>query len=215
MNERHGFHYIYKDKGGDRTILLLHGTGADEHDLLPLGEAIDKKANLLSPRGPVKEQGMARFFRRSPAGEFDLEDMRKRAEQLSAFLQETSRVHSFSLDSLVSVGFSNGATMASALLMLFPEFMRGALLFCPALPFGEKELSSWSMKNDLSGKEVCLFGGTHDTMIDPEHSRLLAELLERRGARVDLHMSPHGHEISEEDLKNAGSWYTDHIHKNA
>src|SRR5215475_3170856 len=112
-----------------RTLLLLHGTGGNERDLIPLGRELDPTAALLSPRGKVLENGMPRFFRRLAEGVFDLEDLKYRANELADFVTVAAEHYGFARDNLIAVGYSNGANIAAAMLLLRPEILPIAILF--------------------------------------------------------------------------------------
>src|SRR5205085_11804611 len=130
-----GFDYQFVAGKSAQTLLLLHGTGGDEHDLLPLGRALDENAALLSPRGKVLEGGAPRFFRRMAEGVFDEADIVARAQELAQFIGAASREHQLKLENMTAVGYSNGANIASAVMLLgFAQFT-GAILFRPMVPF--------------------------------------------------------------------------------
>src|SRR5437868_14836991 len=123
--------FIHEFIPGDspRTLLLLHGTGGNERDLIPLGRELDAKAALLSPRGKVLENGMPRFFRRLAEGVFDLEDLRYRTNELADFVMAAGQHYGFASNQLIAVGYSNGANIAASVLLLRPEIMRRVILF--------------------------------------------------------------------------------------
>ncbi|HJX26089.1 MAG TPA: hypothetical protein VJ252_08025, partial [Chthoniobacterales bacterium] len=123
-----------------RTLLLLHGTGGNEHDLLPLGRVLDPTAALLSPRGKILENGMPRFFRRLAEGVFDLEDLKKRTHELADFVAASAEQYQFAADKLVAVGYSNGANIAGSMLLLRPETFRTAILFRAMVPLVPENL---------------------------------------------------------------------------
>ncbi len=135
------------------TLLLLHGTGGSEDDLIPLGHTIYPNANLLSPRGKVLEHGMPRFFRRLAEGVFDMEDLKFRTAELAKFVYDVSIKYSFDLSKTIAVGFSNGANIATSLLLLEPPVIAGAALFRPMVPFIPDPLP------DLSEKKSTYFIG--------------------------------------------------------
>lgn len=183
------------------VLLLLHGTGGDERDLLPLGEALLPGAARLSPRGKVLENGMPRFFRRLAEGVFDLDDLRRRTDELAEFLLAASRAYGLTGQKLVAVGFSNGANIAASLLLLWPGTLAGALLIRPMVPLVPETLPN------LGGVDVQINAGQVDPLVPPSQSEALAELLTRAGARVELHWIAGGHALTQEDLEVGREWF--------
>lgn len=171
------------------TLLLLHGTGGDENDLLPLGRTLLPGAGLLSPRGNVLENGMPRFFRRLREGVFDEDDLRLRTDELAEFVVAAGERHGVAPGSWYAAGFSNGANIASALLLRRPEVLAGAVLFAAMVPFVEAPAA------DLSGKTVVLANGRRDPMATADHTRRLADQLRERGAEVTEVPHDGGHGI--------------------
>ncbi|MFL5194199.1 MAG: alpha/beta hydrolase [Microvirga sp.] len=180
-------------------LLLLHGTGGDENDLLGLGRMISPGSALLSPRGKILENGMPRFFRRLAEGVFDEEDVRFRANELADFVAEARRA--YGLEAPVAVGFSNGANIAAAMLMLRPEALAGAALLRAMVP-----LSS-APRVDLAGKRVLMISGTMDPIIPADNSNRLAASLSGSGAEVQHQMLPTGHNLSQTDLSLLVKWF--------
>lgn len=180
------------------TLLLLHGTGGGEDDLLPLGPLLDPEAALVSPRGNVLEHGMARFFRRFGEGVFDEEDLRRRAGDLSAFVTEARLA--YGLGPVTAVGFSNGANMAAALLLLRPGTLAAAALLSPMVPLVPDPLPQ------LHGVPVFIGAGRTDRAVPPEQTERLAELLRRAGADVTLDWNPGGHGIHPAEVNAARAW---------
>lgn len=179
-------------------LLLLHGTGGDEHDLLQLGRLIAPGSALLSPRGKVLENGMPRFFRRHAEGVFDEDDVRQRAHELADFI-EAARA-AYNIGKPVAIGFSNGANIAAAVLMLDPEALSGAALFRPMVPLSDPPNA------DLSGTRVLMISGRHDPIVPHEDAAHLQSLLSERGAHVESHALPVGHQLSQADLTLARRW---------
>jgi phospholipase/carboxylesterase len=179
-------------------ILLLHGTGGDENDLLPLGEAVAPGSALLSPRGKVLEAGMPRFFRRLAEGVFDENDVRRRANELADFIKEAREV--YGLRAPIAVGFSNGANIAAALLQLRPEALAGAVLLRAMVPL--KEIP----EVDLAGKPVLILSGAMDPIVPAENVARLAAMLEGVGASVDHRVLPAGHGLTQADVSIAKTW---------
>jgi phospholipase/carboxylesterase len=177
-------------------LLLLHGTGGNEHDLLVLRQHLAPDAPVLSPRGTVIEHGMARFFRRLREGVFDEDDLRLRADELAAFLTAAEQTYDVAAGSWLAVGFSNGANMAAALLLRHPESLAGAVLLAAMVPFAEDE----PRDHALAGKRVLIVNGDNDPMATPEQTSKLTEQLRRRDAEVELLTFSGGHTIDAEQL---------------
>ncbi|HEX6537352.1 MAG TPA: VOC family protein [Gemmatimonadaceae bacterium] len=185
---------------GSTTLLLLHGTGGDENDLLPLGRALLPGAGMLSPRGKVLERGAPRFFRRLAEGVFDQEDLARRTEELADFVVAATRAYELEPDGVVAVGFSNGANIAASLLLRRPGVLRGAVLLSPMVPFESDSLP------DLGGTAVFIGAGRNDPMVPPEQTERLADLLRRSGADVTLHWEPGGHGVTTGEVDAAKRW---------
>jgi phospholipase/carboxylesterase len=179
-------------------ILLLHGTGGGESDLLPLGRAIAPRAALLAPRGKVIENGMPRFFRRLREGVFDEEDVRRRANELADFVGEARRA--YGLAKPVAVGFSNGANVAAAVLLLRPEVLDGAILMRVMAPFRTLPNSK------LAGTPVLILSGLLDPIVPAESAARLAAALTDSGAHVQREMLSAGHGITQEDVTIAAAF---------
>jgi predicted esterase len=184
------------------TLLLLHGTGGDEADLLPLAQAVAPGLSMLSPRGKVLEAGRPRFFRRLAEGVFDVEDVKLRAHELADFVQAASARYRFDAGRVVAFGYSNGANIAAAVLLLRPETLAGAVLLRPMVPI-EPETPP-----DLAGKRVLLLSGILDPIVAPEQPQRLAQLLRNAGADVTLNWTDSGHQPGAEDLEAARHWLT-------
>jgi len=187
--------------GPPETLLLLHGTGGNENDLLPIGRAIAPGAALLAPRGPVLEHGMPRFFRRLAEGVFDVEDLVARSHHLADFVQVAAVRHGFDPGRTLAVGFSNGANIAAAVMLLRPEALAGAVLLRPMVPFIPEGLPA------LAGRPVLVAAGRVDPIVPAVQSEALADLLRRAGATVTLHWSPVGHTLDRSDLSAAAAWW--------
>jgi phospholipase/carboxylesterase len=183
---------------GHPPLLLLHGTGGDEHDLVPLGQAVAPGSALLSPRGKVLEHGMPRFFRRLAEGVFDEADLIARANELADFVAEAREA--YGLPAPVALGFSNGANIAAALLLLRPEALAGAALLRAMVPLGAPPAV------DLAGKRVLILSGAMDPIVPAENAGRLAGLLERSGALVRHQNLPAGHGLSQADVTIVKEW---------
>jgi phospholipase/carboxylesterase len=179
-------------------LLLLHGTGGDENDLLPLGTALSPGAALLSPRGQVLEHGMPRFFRRLAEGVFDEDDVRRRAAELGAFVTEARQRHG--LAAPIAVGFSNGANIAAALLLTQPGVLAGAVLLRAMVPLSEPPAI------DLKGKPVLILSGAADPIVPAANAAKLAAQLSQAGAEVTHRTLPAGHQLSQADVNLARDW---------
>ena len=187
---------------GGTTLLLLHGTGGDEDDLLPVGRELLPGAGMLSPRGKVLERGAPRFFRRLAEGVFDQEDLAHRTEELAAFIEAALRTYQLERDGIVAVGFSNGANIAASLLLRRPGLLRGAVLFSPMVPFEPDALPR------LDGTAVFIGAGRSDSIAPPIHAERLAALLREAGADVTQHWETGGHTLSRAELAAARDWIT-------
>jgi len=183
---------------GRPPLLLLHGTGGNEDDLLPLGPMISPGSALLSPRGKVLEGGMPRFFRRLAEGVFDEEDVRCRAHELADFIAEAREA--YGLAAPIAVGFSNGANIAAAVLQLRPEALAGAALIRAMVPLQEPPAA------DLTGKPVLILSGASDPIVPAENAKRLAATLKAAGATVEHRVLPTGHGLSETDVALAKAW---------
>jgi phospholipase/carboxylesterase len=187
------------------ALLLLHGTGGDENDLLPVGRMLDERVALLSPRGKILEHGMPRFFRRLAEGVFDHEDLVNRTHELAEFVERAVDEYGIDPHRLFAVGFSNGANIAASLLLLHPELLVGAVLLRAMVPFEPETLP------DLSGTPVYLAAGRSDPIIPSENTERLAEMLREAGAEVTLDWQPGGHGIGPEEIRSARDWLVEKI----
>jgi phospholipase/carboxylesterase len=182
------------------TLLLLHGTGGDENDLVPLASMVAPGAGWLSVRGNVLEQGMPRFFRRLAEGVFDLDDLHRRTEQLGDFLEAASIAYGFSRDRMYALGFSNGANIAASLLLTRPAALAGGVLIRAMVPFEPSTLV------DLSGRAVLLSQGRQDPLISAAGAERLTTILRMAGAEVELAWQPGGHGLTQGDVRVASRW---------
>jgi phospholipase/carboxylesterase/glyoxalase family protein len=183
------------------TLLLLHGTGGNEDDLLPLGRQLEPNAALLSPRGKVLERGaIPRFFRRLAEGVFDVEDLKFRTNELADFVKNASEVYGFDGRKVIAVGYSNGANIAASILLLRPETLSGAILFRAMVPLAPDKMPN------LSGKHVFMSSGLRDPIATRTEAENLYGLLKEADADVTLQFQDSGHELTEEDIQSAGKW---------
>jgi phospholipase/carboxylesterase len=195
--------YLPGEDESSPTLLLLHGTGGNEEDLVPLGEALFPGAAFLSPRGKVSEYGAPRFFRRLAEGIFDHEDLLFRTHELAEFVKAASEEYGFDLSKVVAVGYSNGANVAASTILLHPGLLRAAVLFRAMVPF-EPDLTP-----DLSGMPVFLAAGRMDRMIPPDNTQRLADILLEAGADVDLRWRDTGHPLTYEEVSEAKAWLSE------
>jgi predicted esterase len=185
------------------TLLLLHGTGGTEEDLLPVGSMLAPGAALLSPRGKVLEGRMPRFFRRLAEGVFDVEDLVARTHELAGFVERATAAYSLDPTRITALGFSNGANIGASLLLLHPHLLRGAALLRPMVPLEPSPLPN------LEGTPVLLAAGQNDPLIAPEETERLAALLRRAGADVSVAWSPGGHGLVPGDIETARGWFAE------
>jgi predicted esterase len=183
------------------TFLLLHGTGGNEQDLIPLAYELDQRAAILSPRGKVLENGVApRFFRRLAEGVFDIEDLKFRTNELADFVNESSKTYDFDLQRIVSVGYSNGANIAASMLLLRPEILSAAILFRAMVPLVPEILP------DLTNKHIFMSSGLYDPIVPKQEAERLLSLFKNAGVRVSLSWQDSGHELRMKELQTAKEW---------
>lgn len=195
--------HIFKE-GADKTkpvLLLLHGTGGTEQDLLPLANIIDPSASVLSVRGNVLENGMPRFFRRIADGVFDEEDLIARTKELHEFLDEAAEKYKFDRDNIIAIGYSNGANIIGSLLFHYEGTLKGAILHHPMVPRRGIELPN------LEGINVFIAAGKNDPMCPASESEELDELLGSAGAQTALHWEMNGHSLTQTEVEAAAKWY--------
>jgi len=200
MRPQPDFIHDFVPGSSSRTLLLLHGTGGNERDLIPLGRELDPNAALLSPRGKVLENGMPRFFRRLAEGVFDLEDLKYRANELADFIAAAGEHYGFATDQLVAVGYSNGANIAASMLLLRPEILGAAVLFRAMVPLVPDRLP------ELSSVRVWIGAGDQDPIIPASEAQRLVELLRRAGADVTIRFAKAGHGLTNDDVEAARHW---------
>jgi phospholipase/carboxylesterase/glyoxalase family protein len=201
-----GFHYVWSPPANGATdhpvkvLLLLHGTGGSEYDLLEMGRALSRTASLLSPRGRVMEGSSSRFFRRFSEGVFDLNDLRQRTNELAEFIVQASDLYGFDRSQVTAVGFSNGANMAASTLLTHPGLIESAILFSPMVPFEpDKAL-------DLGNTSVFIGAGRADAIASPEGAERLATILRENDAGVTMFFHPGQHTITRSEIDAAAEW---------
>jgi len=183
-----------------RTLLLLHGTGGNERDLIPLGRELDPNAALLSPRGKVLENGMPRFFRRLAEGVFDLDDLQKRTHELADFVTSAAEHYTIDNKQIVAVGYSNGANVAASLLLLRPEILSAGILFRAMVPLVPET------NPNLAGVRVWIGAGSNDPIVPASETKQLAELLRAAGADVTVRFLQSGHALTPDDVDLTREW---------
>lgn len=193
--------FVPAENGDTRTLLLLHGTGGTENDLLSLGRVISPTSALLSPRGKVLENGMPRFFRRFGEGVFDVEDLKFRAHELADWLRAAVQHYNLDAKQITAVGYSNGANIAGGILLLRPEVLQRAILLRSMLPFEPEE------KPNLLNTRIWLGAGEYDPIVRRENITRWSQLLQQCGAHVTLHWHSGGHELSRDEITDAHDWF--------
>jgi predicted esterase len=194
------YHHLFQP-GTDSSappLLLLHGTGGDEHDLVPLTRRLSPGSALLSPRGDVSEHGANRFFARLAEGVFDPAEVARRTHALADFIAAATAHHGLERARLIALGFSNGANIAATLLQLRPESLAGAILLRPMVVLDQPALAG-----SLTGKSVLIASGNLDPIVPDDHPPRLAGLLRAGGATVTLHTAPAGHGLAAADIAAA------------
>jgi phospholipase/carboxylesterase len=196
------FRHLYRSgtRASPISLLLLHGTGGDEHDMVPLADLIAPGATLISPRGQVSENGAPRFFRRFAEGVLDVDDWRERSQALADFVGSICAEQGIAPNTLFAVGYSNGANIAQGLLLLRPEVLGGAVLFRPTFITDDVPMK------DLSGHPVLLLGGDSDPITAPEDLPRIAELLQKRSASVTVKAVKGSHGLVPDDIIAAQRW---------
>ena len=200
MSDSEEFIHRFVPGRSSRTLVLLHGTGGTETDLLSLGQELDSDAALLSPRGKVLENGMPRFFRRLAEGVFDEKDLIQRTHELADFIAAAAVRYGFKQTESIAVGYSNGANIAASLLLLRPGTFYGAALWRAMVPLVPDKLP------ELNGAPVFLAAGEHDPIIPSENVRRLSALLERAGANVTLIVENAGHRLTQNTIERTRRW---------
>ncbi|MDR6883344.1 phospholipase/carboxylesterase [Bacillus sp. 3255] len=183
------------------VLVLLHGTGGTEKDLLPLAQAISPESSVLSVRGNVLENGMPRFFRRLAEGVFDEEDLIYRTKELNDFLDAAAKEYGFDRQNVVAVGYSNGANIAGSLLFHYPDALRGAVLHHPMVPRRGVQLP------DLTDTPVFIGAGRNDPICSPQETEELQKLLGDAGAEIEVHWENAGHQLTRTEVEAARTWF--------
>lgn len=204
MNFIHSY-YPASNGQSEVTLVLLHGTGGNEEDLVPLGKFLAPDAALLGVRGQVLEHGAPRFFRRLAEGVFDEEDLVHRTNELADFLVEAASAYELQGSRFVAVGYSNGANIAASTLLLRPEIFSHAILFRAMVPHQR------AITPDLTGVQVLMQSGQADPLIPAENSSTLADMLKTAGADVTHHIEMAGHGLTNEEFSKARQWFQEKV----
>ncbi|GGA46483.1 alpha/beta hydrolase [Paenibacillus physcomitrellae] len=189
------------------AFVMFHGTGGNEHDLLPIAEMISPGSSVLGLRGNVLENGMPRFFRRLAEGVFDEQDLIARTDEVMAYLDEAAKEYEFDRSNLVAVGYSNGANIIASLLFQYASAVKGAILFHPMVPRRGIELPA------SPGLPVFIGAGTNDPLVRTAETEELTGLLEGTGADVTVHWGNQGHQLSRAEVEAAQAWYNEQFVK--
>ncbi|WP_026342349.1 alpha/beta hydrolase [Paenibacillus fonticola] len=189
------------------TLVLFHGTGGTERDLLPLAKLVSPNSSVLSVRGNVLENGMPRFFRRLAEGVFDEEDLVFRTKELNEFLDQSAKEYGFDRGNLVAIGYSNGANIAGSLLFHYEHAFKGAILHHPMVPLRGIQLPN------LAGVPIFIGAGSNDPICSPSETEELEELLSGAGADVTVHWENFGHQLTNSEVNAAAAWFRERIGK--
>ncbi len=203
MTEDLGFIHRFvpaQDSTSGETLIVLHGTGGDENDLLGIGQAVAPGAAILSPRGNVLENGAPRFFKRLAEGVFDPKEVRSRAEELASFIRAAITKYGLDASRIYALGYSNGANIASTVMFIEPRLLQGAILFRPMLVFEPEE------RGDLSGSSVFISAGRMDPIVPVSSVERLAQLFESSHAEVTLKWQQAGHNLVPSEVREAADW---------
>jgi predicted esterase len=190
-----------KESASGETLIVLHGTGGDENDLIGIGQAVAPGAAILSPRGNVLENGAPRFFKRLAEGVFDPKEVRSRAEELARFIRAAISTYGLDSSRVHALGYSNGANIASTVMFIEPGLLQSAVLFRPMLVFEPDK------PNDLSGSSVFISAGRMDPIVPASSVERLAELFEASHAEVTLKWQLVGHNLVPSEVREAADWF--------
>ncbi len=189
-----------EDSASGETLIVLHGTGGDENDLIGIGQTIAPGAAILSPRGNVSENGAPRFFKRLAEGVFDPKEVRSRAEELARFIRAATTKYGLDATRIYALGYSNGANIASTVMFIEPRLLQSAILFRPMLVFEPGE------QGDLSSSSVFISAGRMDPIVPVSSVERLAELFESHHAEVTLKWQLAGHNLVPSEVREASDW---------
>jgi phospholipase/carboxylesterase len=194
--------HLFEKGNSSHTFVLLHGTGGNEHDLLPIANRIDSQASILSVRGNVLENGMARFFKRLKPGVFDEEDLILRTTELKSFIDDAANKYQFDRNQVIVLGYSNGANIASSLIFHYPKIVKAAILHHPMVPIRGLAIP------DLSNTPIFIGAGENDPICPIEETMELKSLYEASKAKVEMFWGQSGHQLTIEEVMAASKWYS-------
>ena len=203
MTEDLGFVHRFvpaEEPASGETLIVLHGTGGNENDLVGIGQAIAPGAAILSPRGKVLENGAARFFKRLAEGVFDPKEVRSRAEELARFIRAAITKYGLDASRIYALGYSNGANIASTVMFIEPRLLQRAILFRPMLVYEPEEQA------DLSGASVFISAGRMDPIVPVKSLERLVELFKSAHAEVTLKWQSAGHSLAPSEVREASDW---------
>jgi phospholipase/carboxylesterase len=200
------FEHVFERGTSPLTVLALHGTGGNEHDLAPMAKMVAPNANVLSPRGKISENGALRFFKRLSEGVFDIEDLKFRTHELADFVTEASKEYGFDSGQVYALGFSNGANIASSLLFLRPEVLAGGAILRGMVPL-DMDKGELEKLPDLTGKKVFLANGTRDPIVPLDNVKKLVAMFKDAGASVTQELNPASHGLIQSDLQAMKRWF--------
>jgi len=193
--------HIYQAGTSETTLLLLHGTGGNEFDLLPLAKHIDPNANVLSVRGNVLEYGMPRFFKRLAMGIFDMDSLKEETENLFDFMNDSAKQYNFERSKVIAIGYSNGANIAASILLHYDKPFVAAMLFHPMVPIRNLE------KTNLKNVSIFIGAGQNDQMVPDGEIEELNAMFDRAEAKTTLYWTNQGHQLNKEEIDQAKIWY--------
>ncbi|MDQ1910817.1 alpha/beta hydrolase [Paenibacillus sp. GD4] len=194
-------------KGSDPeapTLVLFHGTGGTEQDLLPVAQIVSPASSVLSIRGNVLENGMPRFFKRLSEGVFDEEDLLIRTNELHEFLGEAAAAYGLDRTQFVAIGYSNGANIAGSLLFHHQGAWKGAILHHPMVPRRGIEIPK------LNGTPIFIGAGTNDPICTPQETEELEQLLRDAGGDITVSWESFGHRLTHSEVNTAAAWFQSH-----
>lgn len=192
--------FVPGEESGD-TLLVLHGTGGNENDLIGIGQAIAPGAAILSPRGNVLEAGAPRFFKRIAEGVFDPKEVRSRAEELARFIRAAAVTYRLDPARIFAFGYSNGANVASTVMLVEPGVIQGSILFRPMVVYEPAD------NTDLSGSSIFISAGRLDPIVPTDSVEQLAEMFRARNADVTLKWQISGHNLVPSEVRDAAEWF--------
>lgn len=202
MRDLQFIHRFHRPEDPDgTTLVLLHGTGGNEADLMPLAHRINPRATLLGVRGRSTEEGINRWFRRYDAVTYDQDDIRAEAEAFAAFVEDAISGYGLDASSLAFVGYSNGANLLGAVMQLHPETVKRAVLLRPVQALETAPVS------ELAGVKVLMLNGQSDPF--GRMAPALEQALRDSGAQLDSRTIPAGHDLTHQDAEAAGIWLSE------